>query len=200
MENVDANMDKMNPSLTIQSLLQSIGITINGKAPWDIQVHNKKFYSRVLKEGPLGLGESYMDKWWDCQQLDVFFDKILRAKLDTKVSVPFHYKMISLISLILNFQSKSRAKQVAQKHYDLGNDLFSAMLDKRMIYSCGYWKEARTLEEAQTAKLVLICEKLQLKPGYAFTGHRLRLGRACQICCGKLWCQGRWCNHFATAI
>ncbi len=165
MENVDTTMKKMSPDLAIQSILQSIGITINGKAPWDIQVHNKHFYSRVLKEGPLGLGESYMDKWWDCQQLDVFFDKILRAKLDSQVHIPFRYKMKSIISLILNFQTKSRSKQVAHKHYDLGNDLFSVMLDHRMMYSCGYWKEARTLDEAQTAKLAIICEKLQLKPG-----------------------------------
>jgi cyclopropane-fatty-acyl-phospholipid synthase len=62
-------------------------------------------------------------------------------------------------------QSKSRAKQVAYKHYDLDNDLFRVMLDKRMIYSCGYWRNASTLEEAQVAKLDLICKKLQLKPG-----------------------------------
>ena len=66
---------------------------------------------------------------------------------------------------LFNYQSKARAFQIGEHHYDLGNDLFEKMLDKRMIYSCGYWKNAKTLDEAQEAKLDLICRKLYLKPG-----------------------------------
>ncbi len=172
MEKISANANqavisnkKVSSKALAQQLLQSAGITINGSEPWDIQVHRDDFYDRVFQEGSLGLGESYMEKWWDCERLDIFFEKILRAKLDSVAKIPFSFYMRQLLAKVINFQSKHRAKEVAYTHYDLGNSLFTVMLDKYMIYSCGYWKEARTLEEAQQAKLELICQKLQLKPG-----------------------------------
>jgi cyclopropane-fatty-acyl-phospholipid synthase len=64
-------------------------------------------------------------------------------------------------------QKPSRAFEVGQKHYDLGNDLFIAMLDKRLNYTCGYWKNATNLDEAQEAKLELVCKKINLQPGMA---------------------------------
>src|SRR5690606_5924396 len=66
---------------------------------------------------------------------------------------------------LFNRQTIKRAWQVGEKHYDLGNDFYAAMLDKRMTYTCGYWKNAENLDEAQEAKLDLICRKLDLKPG-----------------------------------
>ena len=69
------------------------------------------------------------------------------------------------MGMICNLQHPSRAFTVGEKHYNTGNDLFEIMLDKRMIYSCGYWKEAGTLEEAQEKKLRLVFDKLQLEPG-----------------------------------
>ena len=62
-------------------------------------------------------------------------------------------------------QSKRRAFEVGEKHYDTGNDLFEAMLDKEMNYTCGYWHESDNLDDAQRAKLDLTCRKLHLKPG-----------------------------------
>lgn len=165
MEKIPANINQHTAKSIGENLLQMAGITINGKNPWDIQVYEDDLYLRVLTEGPLGLGEAYMDKWWDCQRVDMFIDKVLRANLDTKVKIPFGFYLKQILSRFINFQTKKRARQVAYAHYDLGNDLFKAMLDKNMIYSCGYWKEAVTLEEAQIAKLDLICRKLQLKPG-----------------------------------
>ena len=64
-------------------------------------------------------------------------------------------------------QSIARSKQVAEVHYDLDNHFYEKMLDKRMIYSCGYWKNTDNLDDAQYAKLDLICKKLQLKKGEA---------------------------------
>ncbi len=58
-----------------------------------------------------------------------------------------------------------RAYIVGREHYDTGNDLFSLMLDERMNYSCGYWRGADSLEQAQVNKLDLVCRKLHLKPG-----------------------------------
>lgn len=156
---------KISAKTIIHQLAHTAGITINGNAPWDITVHNEDFYARVLNEGSLGLGESYMQKWWDCERLDIFFYKILRMHIYDYVNIPLHFKIKVLMAKVINFQTKQRAKQVAYKHYDLGNDLFKAMLDPKLIYSCGYYKNADNLAEAQTAKLELICQKLQLQPG-----------------------------------
>jgi cyclopropane-fatty-acyl-phospholipid synthase len=148
----------------IQELLERADVRINGNRPGDIQVHNDKFYKRVLAQGSLGLGESYMDGWWDCKELDVFFYKIMSARLEEKVrglSIVFPY----LAAKLTNMQSKSRAFEVGERHYDIGNDLYEAMLDKRLTYTCGYWKSAKTLDEAQEAKLDLVCKKMKLKPG-----------------------------------
>ncbi len=148
-----------------RELLNEAGIELDGSKPSDIQVKNPKFYKRVLKRGSLGLGESYMDGWWDCEQLDVFFTKIIDADLQSRV--PDNLKdMIRVAGArFINFQSKKGALKVGKEHYDLGNDLFCLMLDPWMQYSCGYWKEADDLYQAQQNKLKLICEKLQLKKG-----------------------------------
>ena len=149
----------------VNELLSRAGITINGPASSDLQIKHSDFFKRVLQQGSLGLGESYMDGWWECERLDIFFNNVLRAGLETQL--PSHLKDTLRIATarLFNLQSKKRAWIVGKEHYDLGNDLFSRMLDPTMQYSCGYWKEATTLEQAQQDKLRLICEKLQLKPG-----------------------------------
>lgn len=146
-------------------LLQKAGITINGNKPWDIQVYNEKLYARVLHEGALGLGEAYMDLWWDCAELDEFFHRVVTAHIDMNIKKNKFMLFKLLLARLLNFQSKKRALEVGKKHYDLGNLLFENMLDSRMNYTCGYWKNATTLDEAQLAKLDLVCQKLMLKPG-----------------------------------
>ena len=145
-------------------LLKNADIKVNGNRPWDIKVHKEEFYKRFLSQGSLGLGESYMDGWWDCKKLDEFFNKIFSAKIDKKV-IPLSLKLHIAKSKIFNLQSKSRAFQIGKHHYDKGNDLYKAMLDKRLTYTCGYWKKTKTLDQAQEAKLDLVCKKLNLKPG-----------------------------------
>lgn len=149
----------------IENLLLQADIRINGERPYDIQVHHEALYQRIWEEGSLGLGESYMDGWWDCEHLDIFFYKVLRAQLDKKL--PHNLKNIIrfIVTRLRNFQSKNRAWMVGEEHYDLGNDLFSLMLDSHMQYSCRYWKDAENLQQAQQQKLELICQKLDLKPG-----------------------------------
>lgn len=147
----------------VQELLNLAGIKINGTNPWDIQVHNEKFYARVLSGGILALGESYMDGWWDCKELDVFFDKVISARLDKKVRMSFALTVLK--SKVINLQSKKTLKDSIHRHYDIGNELYTNMLDKNMQYTCGYWKNAKNLDQAQINKLKLICEKLHLKPG-----------------------------------
>ncbi len=144
-------------------LLASADVRVNGERPWDIQIHDPRVADRVLAQGSLGLGESYMQGWWDCQSLDQFFDHILRARLNEKVTAGLTLQALRV--KLMNMQSARRAWQVGQLHYDLGNDFFAAMLDRRMTYTCGYWAEADDLEDAQAAKLDLICRKLGLEPG-----------------------------------
>ena len=148
----------------LEELLASADVRLGGDRPWDIHVHNGSFYEKVLKQGELGLGESYMDGWWDCACLDGFFHRVLTAGLQERVSS----RAATLLSLkvrLFNMQSRVRAFMVGERHYDIGNDLFECMLDRRMIYSCGYWREAETLDQAQENKLNLICRKLGLEPG-----------------------------------
>jgi cyclopropane-fatty-acyl-phospholipid synthase len=149
---------------TAEQVLRLADVEIGGDRSWDIHVDNDEFYHRVFADGSLGLGESYMDGWWDVERLDELVYRLVRARLHEKVS-----KLKLLLPLVkatvLNLQNKSRAAQVAEVHYDLGNDFFKSMLDTRMVYTCGYWREAHNLDHAQEAKLDLVCRKIGLKAG-----------------------------------
>lgn len=147
----------------LERLLAQADVKLNGERPWDIRVHDPRTAGRVLAQGSLGLGESYMEGWWDCEALDEFFCRLLRARLDERVSPTTVWH--SLRARLFNLQSVRRAWQVGKAHYDLGNDFFAAMLDSRMTYTCGYWARATNLEDAQAAKLDLVCRKLGLRPG-----------------------------------
>lgn len=148
----------------LRELLESAGIIVNGTNPWDIRVLDRRFYKRVITESHLGIGESYMDGWWECDALDEFFYRILRARLDHKVSQTTRI-LSNLAGLMVNLQRPSRAFQVGETHYNVGNELYEAMLDRHMLYSCAYWKDAQDLDSAQENKLRLIFNKLRLEPG-----------------------------------
>ncbi len=146
------------------ALLAEADVRIDGGRPWDLQVRHPDVLSRILARGSLGLGESYMDGWWDCEQVDEFISRVLRAQLHRRVGHPG--ELVALLKAkLVNLQSTTRSWQVGREHYDLGNDLYERMLDPTMAYSCGYWAAAGTLEQAQEAKLDLICRKLGLQPG-----------------------------------
>jgi cyclopropane-fatty-acyl-phospholipid synthase len=150
----------------IESLGEQIDVKCNGTRAWDIRINDDRLFDRIIKEGSLGFGEAYMDGWWDCEALDELFFRVIRGKVDEKVIENKHQLWLVLCSKYLNFQSKKRAYQVADVHYNLGNDLYEAMLDKHMAYSCGYWKGAKDLDEAQFNKLDLVCKKVGLKKGH----------------------------------
>lgn len=149
----------------VKELLSLAEIEINGSNPWDIQVHDERFYKRAVTEVELGLGESYMDGWWDVEKLDEMIYKIVRADLQNKVRRNLKVALQLAGFYLINMQARRRAFIIGERHYDLGNDLFQNMLDKRMNYSCAYWKDSKTLDEAQENKLDLICKKIYLKPG-----------------------------------
>ncbi len=148
----------------IHELVSMADIKVNGDRPWDLQVNDERFYNRVLSEGTLGLGESYMDGDWDCEAMDVMFDKVLRANLESKIQ-PLKMVIPIAKAWFMNRQRKSKAFEIGEKHYDIGNDLYERMLDQRMTYTCGYWRDAETLDAAQEAKLDLICRKIGIKEG-----------------------------------
>ena len=158
----------MKPSVAkriVERILKGAGVALNGDQPWDITVHNPDFHGCVLWGGSLALGESYMQGWWDCPALDQLIDRLLRADLDRR-HLPLNYlNPGALRERLRSCQAPSRAFEVGRRHYDLGNALFEAMLDRGMNYSCAYWRDATDLEATQRAKLELICRKLELEPG-----------------------------------
>jgi cyclopropane-fatty-acyl-phospholipid synthase len=149
----------------VKDLLARAHISVQGKKPADIIIHNPKLYSSVLHGGTLALGESYIDGWWDCKALDQFFTKVLDAHLERVVTHSPAVILEAIKGRIFNLQRGRRAYHIGKHHYDVGNELYTLMLGKTMAYSCGYWKDAKNLDEAQEAKYDLICKKLKLKPG-----------------------------------
>lgn len=155
------------PPAIIRELAGDAGVTINGDAPWDIRILDERVYQLVLTKGSLGFGEAYMDGMWECERLDQLFHRLLSAQVEEKID---NWSQLRLLGEILrhslfNLQSSRRAFQVGEQHYDIGNDVFEAMLDPTMSYSCAYWHNAAGLRDAQLKKLDMICRKLELKPG-----------------------------------
>jgi cyclopropane-fatty-acyl-phospholipid synthase len=131
--------------------LSCADVQIDGDRPWDPQIRDDRVFARLLLYGSLGLGESYVDGWWDCERLDDLAYRVMQSGADPALLPALGDGLRRARSWLWNLQSIGRAGHVARRHYDLGNDLFRAMLDSRAIYSCGYWRHARTLEEAQEA-------------------------------------------------
>jgi len=148
----------------LEMLLAEADVRIDGGRPWDIRVHDPHLAERLLAQGSLGLGESYMEGGWEADSLDGFLLRLIQADLDQRVHGPGEL-WDALRARILNPQTRRRSRAVGERHYDLGNDLYRAMLGQRLVYSCGYWREAEHLDQAQEAKLELICRKLELRPG-----------------------------------
>lgn len=155
------------PPRLLVDLLARADVRFDGGRPWDVQVRHPRLYRRLLTRWSLGAGEAYMDGDWDCERLDELFERLMRVDLDqvapgwSRLAAGWEW----LRHRLFNLQSLRRAFQVGERHYDVGNDVFEAMLDPRLVYSCAYWERAETLEQAQLDKLELICRKLQLRPG-----------------------------------
>lgn len=156
---------KQRAESVVRELFEHAGIGFGDSEPGDIVVHDERFYERMLRDKSIGLGESYMDGWWDTNALDVLIDKMMRADLKRKIAGNWRLKLYAAEAMLINRQNMERSKHSVYAHYDIGNDLYERMLDPRMIYTCAYWKDAKTLEEAQEAKLDLVCRKVGLKPG-----------------------------------
>ncbi|HEX4423111.1 MAG TPA: cyclopropane fatty acyl phospholipid synthase [Kofleriaceae bacterium] len=160
-----SSLDPRRAQEVCRDLLAAAGVTVNGDQPWDVQVHDDRVWSRLLRDGTLGAGESYEEGWWDAPALDQFIDKVMRVRLGDTLRENWMIVAHAVRARIFNLQSISRSFDNGQQHYDIGNDLYEAMLGGRLLYTCAYWPGAKTLDEAQDAKLDLVCRKVGLKPG-----------------------------------
>ena len=147
-----------------ERLIEPADIRIDGDRPWDVRVHDDRLYQRVLAQGTVGLGEAYMDRWWDCGAIDEMVTRAYTTGMAQQIGSPLDILRVARAKLV-NLQSGRRSYEVGKVHYDVGNDLYEAMLDERMLYSCAYWRDADTLAEAQVAKLELVRRKLMIEPG-----------------------------------
>ncbi len=189
-------MSRTRAHARIESLLNLAGVNIDGDAPSDIRVHDPQLYSRILAHGSLGLGEAYMDGWWDADDLDGFLFRLLDTRLDERVG-GFEDAWLYVKARFLNLQRGRRAYVVGEHHYDLGNDLFQAMLGKRLVYSCGYWKDAADLDVGAGSKARPDFPQTRSGAGHACARHRLRLGRSVEIRRGTLRRIRRRCHRVA---
>lgn len=173
----------------VEQLLESAQIRVGGPNRWDIEVLDERFYDRVLAQGTLGLGESYMDGWWDCAALDEMMERALRHGLKDHAT-SWQLRLAIARMRLLNLQSTRRSRRVAEVHYDLGNDFFARMLGPTMTYSCGYWPRAANLDEAQDRKHDLVCDKLGLERRHRLLDIGCGWGRLLAHAHGRTGCEG----------
>lgn len=156
----------MDKTTRLIQALSKAGIDVNGGKPWDIQVNNHQFFERISGEPSIGAGESYMEGWWECEKLDEMFYRLLRFVSPDEIYHGLTKIGFIIKNILINPQSRERSLEVADVHYNLGNDLYEVMLGKSMAYTCAYWNDqATSLDEAQFAKYDLICRKLHLQAG-----------------------------------
>lgn len=141
-------------------LFGAAGVEVGGGRPWDLQVHEPAFYERVLGHGSLGFGDSYVDGWWDCDQLDELIHRVLRADLEASIRGDLRATLTALRARVIDRWVAGRRPVEVTAHYELGNDFFASMLGPTMSYSCAYWREAEDLDAAQRAKHALVERKL----------------------------------------
>lgn len=142
----------------------------------EVQIHDPKFFSRVLSGGSRGTGESYMNDEWDSADLTSVF-RIAALNQDMWQSLERGWARLTLpasrLYHWLNRNSRSQSRRNISAHYDLGNEFFELFLDPTMMYSCGVFEnETDTMEQASNRKNDLICQKLQLCP----SDHLLEIG------------------------
>lgn len=158
--------DRLHPRLAVEKLFALAGVEFDGAQPWDITVHDARMFRRILAQGSLGFGESYMDGDWDCAALDQLFDRVISARLGDRLGMTVPLALLIFGARLMNRQSVARSAQVAHTHYDLPTEIHEATYDRRLTASCAYWKNADTLDQAQENKLDLICRKIGMMPGH----------------------------------
>jgi cyclopropane-fatty-acyl-phospholipid synthase len=153
----------------------SFGHAGEGEPAVVVVVHDRRVYRAVLR-GSLGLSTAYAEGWFDCDELAEL------ARL-AALNMPALDRWRRLVRPLFALpqaavgwwtrNTRSRSRHHIAAHYDIGNELFSLMLDETMTYSCAIFEgPAASLHEAQIAKLDRICRKLELGPA----DHVLEIG------------------------
>ncbi|MFR0687868.1 class I SAM-dependent methyltransferase [Enterobacterales bacterium AE_CKDN230030158-1A_HGKHYDSX7] len=141
-----------------------------------IEVLDPAAWGLVAGNGSIGAGEAYIHGYWRSQDLSAV-TRLFVANLDVLDAMEGGLARIGRPALHLlhwlNRNSRGGSRRNIVAHYDLGNALFECLLDPTMMYSAAtFATPAQSLEQAQRAKLALICHKLDLQPG----DHLLEIG------------------------
>ncbi|NIL93344.1 MAG: cyclopropane fatty acyl phospholipid synthase [Woeseiaceae bacterium] len=146
----------------VTNTLARADVVVNGERPWDIQVHNERFYRRAAR-GTLGLGESYMDGDWDVESLDALFRHFVTAELRSSLIYRLNHASLVLRARLRNLQSKRRSLAVAEEHYDLDHRMYEQFLGPWNQYTCCFFfNDDDDLRQAEVNKLEIICNKLEI--------------------------------------
>lgn len=142
----------------------------------EINVKDQRFYSDIALGGTVAAGEAYMQGYWSCNNLTGLVRIMLRNRqVMDQVEGGFSLFKAPILRLMhwLNRNSQAGSRRNIEAHYDLGNEMFELFLDPTMMYSCAYYPDSEaSLDQAATAKLQRICEKLQLSE----TDHVVEIG------------------------
>ena len=138
----------------------------NNNLKCEITINSIDFYVFLGSGGLLGATEAYAAGLWECTDLVVLTQIMVRnqrmmSNLDSGMA-----KLIVPINKLIHYSKRNTvlgSKKNILAHYDLGNDFYQLWLDKTMTYSCGYFDNKETsLKDASVKKLDMICEKLRL--------------------------------------
>ena len=134
-----------------------------------LDVRDDRFYERLLRDGSVGLGESYADGWWNTDDLTGLLRVALRSLRPTHALRDRAHRIATpLLDPVSRLRRPSPERDVRQvrAHYDLGNEFFQRLLDDTMAYSCAIFERPdTTLVEASRAKFDRIAHLLDLRPG-----------------------------------
>ena len=133
-----------------------------------IDVLDMSFYRQVALGGSIGAAESYMDQAWQADDLCSVIQILVRNR-DLLDSMEGGLATVANQLLKLWHSTNRNSQQGSRKniaaHYDLGNELFALFLDQHSMYSSAtFYQAEQSLEQAATAKLERICQKLDLQP------------------------------------
>jgi cyclopropane-fatty-acyl-phospholipid synthase len=130
-----------------------------------IEVHDWRFFTRLLRGASVGVGESYMDGEWSSSDLVSLIRIMIANRRALRWITPGALLSIAGDKLIhaLRANRLGRSKRNISAHYDLSNALYELFLDDTMTYSAAYFEDtAATLEDAQEAKYRRLAEKVRL--------------------------------------
>ena len=144
----------------------SFGVATPGGPAVELEVHDRRFYGALLR-GSLGLSKAYVEGWFECADLP----ELARLAALNMPQLDRWRRAFRPLAAIpqgvlhrLERNTPARARRQIAAHYDLGNDLFSLMLDETMMYSCAIFEDPdASLHDAQIAKLERICRKLDIR-------------------------------------